>query len=81
MGVPLLCARRRDEDGRAWNETAFSGEEYKAQYDEEQDEFCFGDGGLEDWDRFGHKIVQSAEGPLKVYPIGAYCWTWNEENG
>jgi hypothetical protein len=62
----------------AWNRTAFGDEAYQAQYDEERDAFCFRDGGLEEWDCFGAQMMESEEKVIKVYPIGAFCWIWNE---
>ncbi len=63
----------------AWNNTAFGDEEYQARYDAARDEFCFRDGGLEEWDCFGAKTIESEGKDVKVYPIGAFCWIWNNE--
>lgn len=60
----------------AWNNKAFDGEEYQARYDEEQDAFYFRDGGLEEWDCFGAKTIETEGKTIKVYPIGAFCWIW-----
>ena len=43
----------------AWNNVAFGGKEYQARYDEERDEFCFCDGGSEEWDCFGSKTIET----------------------
>jgi hypothetical protein len=61
----------------AWNNIALCDEEYQARYDEARDAFCFRDGGLEEWDCFGAKTIEIEGKTVKVYPIGAFCWTWN----
>ena len=63
----------------AWNNAAFSGEAYQARYDEERDAFCFRDGGLEEWDCFGAQTIEIEGKTIKVYPIGAFCWIWSDE--
>ena len=65
----------------AWNNAAFSEEAYQARYDEERDAFCFRDGGLEDWDCFGAQTIEIEGKTIKVYPIGAFCWIWSDEEG
>jgi hypothetical protein len=65
----------------AWNNTAFGEEEYQAKYDEERDAFCFCDGGLEEWDCFGAQTIETDSKTIKVYPIGAFCWTWSDAEG
>jgi len=60
----------------AWNNTAFE-EEYRARYDEERDEFCFSDGGLEEWDCFKAQTIEAEGRTIKVYPIGVFYWTWS----
>ena len=61
----------------AWNNVAFDEEQYQARYDEKRDEFCFRDGGLEEWDCFGAQTIESEGKTIKVYPIGAFCWIWD----
>jgi len=63
----------------AWNNAAFGEEEYQARYDEERGEFCFCDGGLEEWDCFGAQTIEIEGKTIKVYPIGAFCWIWSDE--
>ena len=63
----------------AWNNAAFGEEEYQARYDEERDEFCFCDGELEEWDCFGAQTIEIEGKTIKVYPIGAFCWIWSDE--
>jgi hypothetical protein len=62
----------------AWNNAPFD-EEYQARYDEEQDAFCFCSDGLEEWDCFGAQTIEIADKTIKVYPIGAFCWIWSNE--
>ena len=64
-----------------WNNKAFDGEEYQARYDEERDAFYFRDGGLEEWDCFGAKTIETEGKAIKVYPIGAFCWIWSDVEG
>jgi hypothetical protein len=60
----------------AWNHLNFGEEEHRARYDEEQDKFYFSDGGLEEWDCFGAKMIEAEGKAIKVYPIGAFYWIW-----
>jgi hypothetical protein len=62
----------------ACNSTNFGEEEHHARYDEEQDKFCFCDGGLEEWDCFEAKVIEAEGKTIKVYPIGAFYWIWSE---
>lgn len=62
----------------AWNKVAFDNEEYQARYDDERDEFCFSDGGLEEWDCFGAQTIEAEDRAIKVYPIGAFSWIWSD---
>ena len=65
-----------------WNQLAFDDcEAYMAQYDENRDEFCFADGGFEEWDRYSPRTIEAEGRRIKVYPIGAYCWTWEDWDG
>jgi hypothetical protein len=61
----------------AWNNMSFGEEEYQGRYDEERDAFYFRDGGLEEWDRFTAQTIEIEGKTIKVYPIGAFCWIWN----
>jgi hypothetical protein len=64
----------------AWNAVAFIGGDYEARYDAGNDEFCFRGGGS-DWDCF-RAVAQDICGKrTTVYPIGAYCWIWNQAQG
>jgi hypothetical protein len=63
----------------AWNNAAFGEEGYQARYDKERDEFCFRDGGLEEWEGFGARTIENKGKTIKVYPIGACCWIWSNE--
>jgi hypothetical protein len=65
----------------AWNRVVFDGAEYQARYDEERDEFCFINGGQEEWDCFGAQMKEIEGKTVKVYPIGAFCWIWSETTG
>ena len=63
----------------AWNKITCGEESYQACYDAEHDAFCFCDGGLEEWDCFRAQMIESAGQTIKVYPIGAFCWVWDNE--
>lgn len=43
-------------------------------YDEENDEFVFTDPDFDD-ERFGSTVVNE----ITLYPIGAWCWIWTED--
>lgn len=49
-------------------------EEYWAEYVSEEDAFAFHD----DQDEEPRKFGAIDTGEEKLYPIGAYCWTWVE---
>ena len=59
-----------------WNNTAFGEEEYQARYDAERDEFCFCDGGLEEWDCFGAKTIESEGKTIKVAHLEDCAEDW-----
>src|SRR5712691_4937598 len=61
----------------AWNNVAFNDEKYQARYNENRDEFCFCDGGLEGWDCCKVQTIGFGGKTIKVYPIGTFCWTWS----
>jgi hypothetical protein len=65
----------------AWNNIAFGEEAYQARYDKEQDEFWFCGGALEAWDGLSAQTIEIEGKTTKVYPIGAFCWTWCDEEG
>ena len=50
-------------------------EEYWAEYDSEEDIFLFYDTQGDEPRKFGPAEVEGR----KLYPIGAYCWTWVEK--
>lgn len=52
----------------------------KAWFDESKDKFCFDlDNTGEDIYEFeGYNIKVGDGGTLHVYPIGAWCWIWDE---
>jgi hypothetical protein len=31
------------------------------------------------WDCFGAQTIEIADKTIKVYPIGAFCWIWSNE--
>lgn len=51
----------------------------KAWYDEAQDAFCFQVEGYDEPERYPSSTIQTGEGELKVYAIGAYGWTWEKQ--
>ena len=65
----------------AWNNVAFGEEEYEARYDEGQRRVLFPEmAGLEEWDCFTAQTIEIEGKTIKVYPIGAFCWIWNESD-
>jgi len=34
---------------------------------------------LEEWDCFKAQTIEVGGKTIKVYPIGAFCWTWGKE--
>jgi hypothetical protein len=63
-----------------WNTLTFCGAVFESRYDESQDVFRFYESSGGDWDHFGPESIEVAGKSIKVYPIGAFCWTWIEEN-
>jgi hypothetical protein len=64
-----------------WNNAPFGEEEYQARYDEERDAFCFCGDGVEEGNCFGAQTIETESKTIKVYPIGAFCWIWSDEEG
>lgn len=50
----------------------------KAWYDEAKDSFCFQVEGYDEPECYPSLTIQTDEGELKVYAIGAFAWTWEE---
>lgn len=49
--------------------------EYWAEYDPQEDVFAFHDTQNDEPRKFGPVEIDGK----KLYPIGAYCWTWTEK--
>ena len=81
-------------DGRLWNgwecpwftkEVAdemmrdFINDGGKAEYDSETDCYIFQtEGGWDQPDVFDGYDVNTEDGSMHLYPIGAWCWIWDE---
>jgi hypothetical protein len=51
----------------------------EAYYDPDNDQFCFRSDPEEDWDCFP-AVTREMEGlTRKLYPIGAFCWIWDDD--
>lgn len=60
-----------------WKATEWEGME--AYYDPEGDQFCFRSQSEDEWECFP-SVTHEVDGQRhKLYPIGAYCWIWDEE--
>lgn len=50
-----------------------------AYYHPYNDQFCFRSQPDDDWERFPSTTCEGEARTHKLYPIGAFCWIWDDE--
>ena len=71
---PIEEALRIVEGYKSLNEAVDDDHDYRAKYDESQDIFRFYDPHGDYWEEFEPVSIDGK----KLYPIGAFGWTWSE---
>ena len=59
-----------------WNAT----EGMTAYYAADNDQFCFRSQSDDDWECFPSVTCEVDNQTRKLYPVGAFCWIWDDAN-